>query len=94
MDLFIKLHKLQELGLVPFSVFLILIIAWIISGINDAPLIAEMPWKYVGYAFGAEIMGGFIFNLFILVSTTSDTTFCNANIQVYIFIPTMLLIAR
>lgn len=53
-----------------------------------------MPWLYVFYAFLAEVVGTFIFVLFIMVATTSDTTFCNSNIQVYIFIPTILMIAR
>mgnify|MGYP003477224114 FL=1 len=53
-----------------------------------------MPWLYVFYAFLAEIVGTFIFVLFIMVATTSDTTFCKGNIQVYIFIPTILMLAR
>jgi glycerol uptake facilitator-like aquaporin len=29
-----------------------------------------------------------------MVATTSDTTFCDSTIQVYIFIPTILMLAR
>jgi glycerol uptake facilitator-like aquaporin len=29
-----------------------------------------------------------------MVATTSDTTFCTDNIQVYVFIPTILMLAR
>lgn len=53
-----------------------------------------MPWKYVWYAFAAEIVGTFIFVLFIMVATTSDTTFCQGTVQVYVFIPTILMLAR
>jgi glycerol uptake facilitator-like aquaporin len=53
-----------------------------------------MPWAYVWYSFLAEIVGTFIFVLFIIVACTSDTTFCNGTIQVYVFIPTILMLAR
>lgn len=53
-----------------------------------------MPWAYVWYAFLAEIVGTFIFVLFIVVACTSDTTFCSSTIQVYVFIPTILMLAR
>lgn len=39
-------------------------------------------------------MGSFLFILFVLVVTTSDTTFCHTRPQLYFFIPTMLLLAR
>lgn len=65
-----------------------------IGGIDDAPLISSMPWLYVFYAFLCEIVGTFLLVFFVMIATTSDTTFCSNSLELYLFISTILMIAR
>jgi glycerol uptake facilitator-like aquaporin len=57
-------------------------------------MIGEMPIKQVCLAFLAEIYGTFILVFFVMYSSCPDSTFLSSNIEKYVFVPLVVLMAR